>query len=88
MKMNRNKKEISKNKLKVAILGWMGIILFSFWKLISTVSTFEKKLLEIDRLPQYAKDICNFYYFNAVGFLVLGVILGLGLAALKNKKNV
>lgn len=88
MKMNKYKKEKSINKLKVAILGWIGIILFSFWKLISTVSIFEKKLLEIDKLSQYTKGICNYYYFNAIGFLVLGVILGLGLAALKYKKNV
>jgi len=85
--MNKNKKT-SKNQLKTAIVLWVGIILYSFWLLHTAVSKLKIKLLNIESISEHAKYICNFYYYIAIGFLVLGVVLGLGFAALKKNKSV
>ena len=76
-----------KNKLRVIIGAWIGIILYSSWNLHSAVSKLEISLLSIKDIAEHAKDICNFYYINAIGFLILGVVLGLGLAALKKEEQ-
>jgi hypothetical protein len=44
--------------------------------------------LNVESISAYAKDIGNFHYVIAIVFLVFGIFLGLGLAALNNKEKV
>ena len=79
--MNGRRRKTTLTQIKISIFLCIGIIAFSFWQLREAVSHLEAKLIEHEPLAEYAQEICRFHYFVAAGFLVLGMLLGLGIGA-------
>ena len=79
--MSGRRRKTTLTQIKISIVICIGIIAFSFWQLREAVSHLETKLIQQEPLAEYAQDICRFHYFVAIGFLVLGILLGLGIGA-------
>ncbi len=85
--MSGKKRKTRVTQIRISIFICIGIIAYSFWRFQHAVSQLETKLINKEPLAEYAKDICRFHYFVAVGFLVLGILLGLGIGAYKLAKD-
>ena len=81
------KQKISRLHLTTALLIWVGTILYSMWSLYSIVSKLKPKLLEVQPLSEHVESITNLYYITAFWFLVLGTLLGLGIAAMQKQQT-
>jgi nitric oxide reductase large subunit len=85
--MSGQRRKTTLTQIKISILICIGIIAYSFWHLQRAVSQLETRLINQEPLAEYAQAICRFHYFVAVGFLVLGILLGLGIGAHKLTKD-
>ncbi len=85
--MSGKRQAITVTQIKMSIVICIGIIAYSFWRLQQAVSQLEARLANKEPLAEYARDICRFQYFVAVGFLLLGILLGLGIGAYKRVQD-
>lgn len=85
--MSGRRRKTTLTQIKMAIVICITLIALSFWRLQHAVSQLETRLIEQEPLAEYARDIGRFHYFVAVGFLALGILLGLGIGAYKLTKD-